>query len=233
MSGEVAEPGRKDGGTAGEPDRAEDAGTPDVGAPPGAAYRPGRLARARGTANQVERRARESLEQARDRFVAVRLASEAFEQDRARAGGLLAGVLAYRIFLWQIPLALFLLSAFGLAAELAGDDPAYLAWQVGLTAALSAAIAQGVAASEHGRVWFLLLGAFLTVWAGRGMFSGFRLVSQLAWRARATPYSSLRGSLLVTAFGLGFLTLQSFFLGCRRPWACRGSSTSSSGFSWP
>ena len=139
----------------------------------------------------------------------------------------------YRIFLWQIPLALFLLSAFGLAAELAGDDPAYLARQVGLTAALSAAIAQGVAASEHGRVWFLLLGAFLTVWAGRGMFSGFRLVSQLAWRARATPYSSLRGSLLVTAFGLGFLTLQSFFLGCRRPWACRGSSTSSSGFSWP
>src|SRR3990172_1539363 len=128
------------------------------------------LARARGTANQVERRARESLEQARDRFVAVRLAYEAFERDRARAGGLLAGGLAYRIFLWQIPLALFLLSALGLAADLAGADPADLARQTGLTAALSAAIANGVTASEHGRAWFLFLGAFLTVWAGRGMF---------------------------------------------------------------
>ena len=188
--------------------------TPDAAASkPGAAPQPGRIARARGSAEQVERRARESLEQARAGHLAVQLVSEAFEHDRARAGGLLAGGLAYRIFLWEIPLALFLLSALGLAAQLAGDDPAELARQVGLTAALSAAIANGVAASEHGRVWFLLLGAFLTVWAGRGIFRGFRLVTELAWRARAAPYSSLRGSLLVTAFGLGFIVLQSLM-----PW---------------
>ena len=113
MDGDRAEPGRKDGDTDGESAGSDDPGTPDVGALQGAASQPGRIARARETADQVESRARESFEQARTRFVAVRLASEAFEHDRARAGGLLAGGLAYRIFLWQIPLALFLLSAFG------------------------------------------------------------------------------------------------------------------------
>ena len=38
-------------------------------------------------------------------------------------------------------------------------------------------------------------------------------MTELAWRARAAPYSSLRGSLLVTAFGLGFIVLQSLL-----PW---------------
>jgi hypothetical protein len=53
----------------------------------------------------------------------VRLAVQAFESDRKRAGGLLAGGLAYRIFLWQIPLALFLVSALGVATELSGTTP--------------------------------------------------------------------------------------------------------------
>ena len=180
----------------------------DDGASPGGPAQPGRIARARGTADQVERRARESFEQARARFIAVRLASEAFEHDRSRAGGLLAGGLAYRIFLWQIPLALFLVSAFGIAADLAGQDPADLARRSGMTAALSGAIAQGVNASSHGRVWYLFLGAGLTVWAGRGVFRGARLVSELAWGARAAPGSSLKGSLAITAFGLGVLAIQ-------------------------
>jgi uncharacterized BrkB/YihY/UPF0761 family membrane protein len=161
----------------------------------------------------MERRARESFLEARRRYTSVQLAAEAFERDRARAGGLLAGGLAYRVFLWEIPLALFLVSALGLAAELAGSDPGEMAREVGLTAALSAAIADGVAAAYHGRVWYMLLGAFLTVWAGRGMFRAFRLVSQLAWGERAGPASSLVGSLAVTALGIGLLAVQALL-----PW---------------
>ena len=119
---------------------------------------PGRIARAREAADQAERRALDSFEQARARSLAVRLAAEAFQNDRARAGGLLAGGLAYRIFLWQIPLALFLVSAFGLAADLAGADPADLARRSGMTAALSGAISEGVTSAARGRVWFLFLG---------------------------------------------------------------------------
>ena len=140
----------------------------------------------------------------------MRLAVEAFESDRSRAGGLLAGGLAYRVFLWQIPLSLFLVSAFGLVAQLAEEQPSDLARRVGMMAALAGAIAKGVSASDSSRWWLLIVGAVLTVWAGRGVYRGVRLVSELAWDARDRPVSSLKASLLVTGFGLLLVSLQLF-----------------------
>jgi membrane protein len=170
----------------------------------------GRIARARRSAAELETRARKEFDRAREQHATVRLAVQAFESDRRRAGGLLAGGLAYRIFLWQIPLALFLVSAFGLATELSGDDPADLARKTGMTAALAGAISQAVAASQSARWWLLILGAFLTVWAGRGVYRGVRLVSELAWDTRAPRGSSLKGSLAVTGFGVLAVALQAF-----------------------
>ena len=140
----------------------------------------------------------------------MRLVVQAFESDRRRAGGLLAGGLAYKVFLWLIPLVLFLVSAFGLVVDLAGDDPAELARQTGMTAALASAISQAVAASHSERWWLLVLGALLTVWAGRGVYRGVRLVSELAWDARAPRGSSLMGSLAVTGIGLVAIAIQVF-----------------------
>jgi uncharacterized BrkB/YihY/UPF0761 family membrane protein len=170
----------------------------------------GRIARARRSAAELERRARREFDHAREQHPTVRLAVQAFESDRRRAGGLLAGGLAYRIFLWQIPLALFLVSALGLATELSGDDPADLARKTGMTAAVAGAISQAVAASDSARWWLLILGAFLTVWAGRGVYRGVRLVSELAWDIRAPRGSALKGSLAVTGFGLLAVALQAF-----------------------
>jgi uncharacterized BrkB/YihY/UPF0761 family membrane protein len=171
---------------------------------------PGRIARARRSAAELETRARREFDRARDQHVTLRLAVQAFESDRRRAGGLLAGGLAYRIFLWQIPLALFLVSAFGLATELSGDDPADLARRTGMTAALAGAISQAVAASQSAGWWLMILGAVLTVWAGRGVYRGVRLVSELAWETRAPRVSSLKGSLAVTGFGVLAVAMQAF-----------------------
>ena len=102
------------------------------------------------------------------------------------------------------------MSALGLATELSGDDPADLARETGMTAALAGAISQAVAASHSARWWLLVLGAFLTIWAGRGVYRGVRLVSELAWDARAPRGSSLKGSLAVTGFGLLGSALQAF-----------------------
>ena len=171
---------------------------------------PGRIARARRSAAELQGRVLGEFDRARERHASVRLAVQAFESDRKRAGALLAGGLAYRVFLWQIPLALFLVSALGLATELSGDDPADLARKTGMTAALAGAISQAVAASHSARWWLLILGAFLTVWAGRGVYGGARLISELAWDARAPRASSLKGSLAVTGFGVLALALQAF-----------------------
>jgi len=166
------------------------------------------VARARHSAEELEQRARQEFGRAREQHESVRLAVEAFESDRARAGGLLAGGLAYRVFLWQIPLSLFLVSAFGLVTQLAEEEPSDLARRVGMTAALAGAISTAVSASDSARWWLLILGAFLTVWAGRGVYRGVRLVSELAWDARGRPVSSLKASLLVTGLGLLLVALQ-------------------------
>jgi uncharacterized BrkB/YihY/UPF0761 family membrane protein len=184
--------------------------TAPTGSDAGPTSEAGRIARARRSAAELERRARREFDHAKEQHVTVRLAVQAFESDRRRAGGLLAGGLAYRIFLWQIPLALFLVSALGLATELSGDDPADLARKTGMTAALAGAISQAVAASDSARWWLLILGAFLTVWAGRGVYRGVRLVSELAWGIRAPRASALKGSLAVTGFGLLAVALQAF-----------------------
>jgi len=184
--------------------------TVDAGTEDRATSDPGRIARARRSAAELQDRAVQGFDRARERHASVRLALQAFESDRRRAGGLLAGGLAYRIFLWQIPLALFLVSAFGLATELSGDDPADLARKTGMTAALAGTISQAVAASQSARWWLLILGALLTVWAGRGVYRGVRLVSELAWDTRAPRGSSIKGSLAVTGFGLLAIALQAF-----------------------
>ena len=168
----------------------------------------GRIARARRSAEELEQRARTEFEHARERHASVRLVVQAFESDRRRAGGLLAGGLAYKIFLWQIPLVLFLVSAFGLVVDLAGDDPADVARQTGMTAALASAIAKAVEASASARWWLMILGAFVTIWAGRGVYRGLRLVSELAWDARAPKGNSLVGSLVVTGIGILAIAMQ-------------------------
>ena len=58
------------------------------------------------------------------------------------------------------------------------------------------------------RWWLMILGAFLTIWAGRGVYRGLRLVSELAWDARAPKGNSLVGSLVVTGIGLLAIAMQ-------------------------
>ena len=204
-------PGSVPPGSSGpEPVASPPSATTGGGSEGGDASDPGRIARARRSAAELETRARREFDHARDQHTTVRLAVQAFESDRRRAGGLLAGGLAYRIFLWQIPLALFLVSAFGLATELSGDDPADLARKTGMTAALAGTISEAVAASQSARWWLLVLGAVLTVWAGRGVYRGARLISELAWETRAPRVSSLKGSLAVTGFGVLAVALQAF-----------------------
>lgn len=198
---EIEPPTSEPRGSGDPPDRVETTGEP----PPSGASR---IARARRSAEELEERARTEFERARDRHASVRIVVQAFESDRRRAGGLLAGGLAYRVFLWLIPLVLFLVSAFGLVVDLAGDDPADVARQTGMTAALASTISQAVAASHSARWWLLLLGAFLTIWTGRGVHRGLRLVSELAWEARAPKGNALLGSLAVTGIGLLGVAIQ-------------------------
>jgi uncharacterized BrkB/YihY/UPF0761 family membrane protein len=132
----------------------------------------------------------------RGRYAGVRVAFSAYESDRRHAGALLAGGVAYRLFIWLLPASLVVASLFGLVADLSDLAPAEVAERSGLASALAATVSQ--AAEQSGSAsWFLLLiGGWGMVWAGKSVVKALRLLAGVAWQVRPGP---LRRSILAGA----------------------------------
>ena len=142
---------------------------------------PGRLDRVRSQAEAAKKAGNEILEREQANRASVRIAVDALDRDRRFAGGLLAGGLAFRVFLWMLPLSLVIVTAFAETAESLNQPPSDLARESGLSSAVAATIAKGVEASNDGRWYLLAVGVFLTLWAGMGVVKAARLISGLAW----------------------------------------------------
>jgi uncharacterized BrkB/YihY/UPF0761 family membrane protein len=159
-----------------------------------------------GARRSIEARA-ESL---RARHASVRLAYAAFETDRKQAGALLAGGIAYRLFLWLLPTALLLVGVVGLVADFSSRSPEQVAHDAGLGAALAVTVAQATNRSGSGSLYLLLLGALLTLWASRSVVKALRLTSAVAWRVQPSPLQrSIVASVTYTAIAIGLLLLAS------------------------
>ena len=148
---------------------------------PAAPQVPSRLARVKTQAQAAKKAGTEILEREQANRSSVRIAVDAFDRDRRFAGGLLAGGLAFRLFLWLLPLALVLVTLFGGTADQLDQPPSDLARQSGFSAAIAATVAEGVEASSDGRWYLLAIGVFLTLWAGMGVAKAARLISGLTW----------------------------------------------------
>jgi uncharacterized BrkB/YihY/UPF0761 family membrane protein len=119
---------------------------------------------------------------------------------------LLAGGIAYRLFLWLLPTALFLIASIGLIADLSSRSPEHVAGDAGLGAALTVTIAQAVEQSERGTIYLLFLGVVLMLWAGRSVVKALRLTSAVAWRVRPPPLThALAASIIYTGISVGLL----------------------------
>ncbi len=170
----------------------------------------GRIASARAKAEQLQHLAEERLERERAQRGWVRKLFDAYEADRNRGGGLLAGGLAYRLFLWGVPATLFVVSIFGVAAVASRRDPR---GGGGTTSASGAGWRRWSARrsrSSEKSPWFLaLIGFVLMIWAGRSAARAFRLVAEIAWRRRESfRPSSVKSSLAFSAIALGSVATQ-------------------------
>jgi uncharacterized BrkB/YihY/UPF0761 family membrane protein len=178
----------------------------------------GRVERLRATAGDLEGRARARLEQERRHrgWVAVLVAT--FERDRTHGAALLAGGLAYRIFLWQLPAVLFVVSAFGIAADVSERSPTELARSAGISASLASAVADGVQDAGRGR-WFLaVFGLLFALWAARSVVRSLILIERIAWGRVGRRLPVVRAATVFTFGMFAFVGLQSAisaFLGDR------------------
>jgi uncharacterized BrkB/YihY/UPF0761 family membrane protein len=102
---------------------------------------------------------------------------EALERETTAGGTLIAGGLAYRLFLWLLPFSLVIAAVASFwqgEIQGAGKD-------VGLTASAAQSMSQVIADSAHDRVYFLALGLYFLLWFGIGVVRALRLAYFVAW----------------------------------------------------
>lgn len=176
-------------------------GDPTRGRQPGRMRR--RTAELRGRAKDLQRQATTGLEAATGKYPTVRWVVDAYDRDRRRFGGMLAGGLAFKVFLWLLPYALLVVCIVGYAADYADRDPSQMAKSAGLSSALVTMVAQAVDGSGRGRVFLLVLAIWLTLWSGRGLVRALGVIQTAAWDL---PVRSARGTWKGSALLLLFLT---------------------------
>ena len=167
----------------------------------------------RARAESARRSVEAQTESLRARHASVRIAYEAYERDRRQAGALLAGGLAYRLFLWLLPTALFVVAVFSLFVEATSRSPEEAAEATGLGSALAVTVAKAVEQSGRGSIYLLVLGGVLMIWAGRSAVKGLRLTSAVAWGIRPpAPSRSWMSSLTFSGVALGVLLVPNVLL---------------------
>jgi uncharacterized BrkB/YihY/UPF0761 family membrane protein len=163
----------------------------------------GRVKRLVATTKRRADTARAAVEAQRPHSPSLDVTLAAFERDRRRAGWLLAGALAHRLFLWLLPFTLVLVAGLGFLESANKESPEDLAETLGIVGLASESIARAAADAEHARLFALLIGVPALYIASVGTIKAFRTVSALAWGIPAEPVR--RAPLAVLGF-LGLLT---------------------------
>jgi len=93
---------------------------------------PGRIERLKDRYATAKTHGLERLETERERRASVRMAYDFYLRDRAFAGGLLAGGISVKLFLWFLPFSLSVVVVVGILSDWLGRPPKELAEQSGL-----------------------------------------------------------------------------------------------------
>ena len=158
------------------------------------------IAAADARAERVRVRAQDE----RQRHGSVDAVFEMVDRDGEVGGGIIAGALAYRLFIWLLPLTLVAVAGLGIAADASSESPGSAARSLGLSGLVSASVAD--AAEGSGRWYALLIGVPVLVYTTRGVLRVLIGAHRLVWtdiRAsapRATLVETLRLLALLLCF---------------------------------
>jgi len=127
-----------------------------------------------------------------------------FDRDSEIGGGLLAGSLAYRLFIWFLPFSLVVVAGIGFGADLASESPTSAARSLGLRGIVSNSIAE---ASQSSSRWYaIVIGIPILLWATRSLLRALVVAHRLVWgdprlvTHKATPGRTLRFLVLILLY---------------------------------
>jgi membrane protein len=136
------------------------------------------------------------VEQARPRIPALDAAFDVREYDQEVAGGLLAGAIAFRLFLWLVPFALVVVMTLGWIVDETSMSRAELADRYGITGVVSTYVGDAARQSSTGRVLILVAALYALYLASVGAVRAIRVAHVLAWHMSRTKFKdSLKAAL--------------------------------------
>ena len=130
-----------------------------------------------------------------ERHIAVAVPLRAVEQNRRVAASVLAGGLAYRLFLWLLPVGLLLGGALGLSNAESTEDAVK---DGGLPGAITNAIGDAARSAHSDSWWLFAVGVPLLLWAGFSGAKAVQLVHALVWDEPPPKTRFLQGSVAFT-----------------------------------
>ena len=123
------------------------------------------------------------VEEARGHSAALDATFETIERDSRIGGGMLAGALSYRLFVFALPLSFFLIAGLGLVAEGLGVQPNVVVNSVGFAGTVTREVESS--AKEASNWWVALTSFFVLVYVTRVLLRAVAIVHALAWEGSA------------------------------------------------
>ncbi len=148
------------------------------------------------------RAARASAESASERHVSLAVLFRAAERNRRVASSVLAGGVAYRLFLWLLPFGLILGGALGFMDADTTEDAVE---DGGLPAAVVNAIGDAARSADSDSWWLLAVGVPLLLYAGYTGARAVQLIHSLVWDEPPPRIKPLKGSLAFTGIVCAFM----------------------------
>ena len=152
-------------------------------------------------------RAEELLTQAeanRPRSRLIDIAFGSYERDAEVGGGILAGAVAFRVFLFIVPFVFFFVVAFGLAVDATGTSVTSAADKAGIAGLLATTIKNVGDQSVWSRLTILGISGFALVLGARNLVKVLTVIHVLIWRlprVRVRRQARAVGLLILSVLG--------------------------------
>lgn len=163
--------------TSGSPPEPESTGDGDQ-------HEPSRIKRSIDAAKSRAEDAFEDLERRRGDVKVIDLAFRGVEHDIRTGGGILAGAVAFRFFLFIVPYVFVLVFVLGIGADATNEDPTDLARSTGILGIAASAVDATAKASTWAQIFTLGLAVWALMSGARTLVKSLRAVHALVWQVK-------------------------------------------------
>ncbi|MFM7272092.1 MAG: YhjD/YihY/BrkB family envelope integrity protein [Actinomycetes bacterium] len=165
---------------------------------------PGRIARGRERVRVVRRTATDRVAALRSTSTYFDAVVRAWEYDSEIGGGLMAGALAFRLFMFMVPFTVFGFTVLSLLGDLLGLPPRDMANRAGIGGVVAKGVVNVNSLSTGSRLVLLVIVGYALIAAGRSVIRTIVDAYCLIWRMPRLRIARTRAALVFVGFVVAY-----------------------------